>query len=230
MMRKFAVIGLGKFGYKLATTLMEKGAEVIAIDLDKKLVDQIKDDVSIAVCLDSKDPEALKSQGLEKVDTAIVCIGDDFEANQLTTMHLKQMGVPTVITKTSSLTQGKIMRMIGADQFIIPEEEMGRTMAERLAIPNIESHIKLSEDHSLVEMQVPAKLVGKSIVRLELRKKYNIIVVYIRKPMKNNADQDGLENELWKGVIPLPDYVFEEDDLIFVLGREKDVRNFVAEE
>jgi trk system potassium uptake protein TrkA len=228
-MRKFAVIGLGKFGYKLATTLANEGAEVLAIDLDRRLVDQIKDEVSIAVCLDSKDPEALKSQGLDKIDVAIVCIGVDFEANQLTTLHLKHMGVKHVITKASNQLQGQILRLIGADQIIIPEEEMGKTLAERLATPNIENYMRLSENHSLAETYVPKRFIGKSILDLQLRKMFNVIIVYIRKPRKSGKEDETQEEVRWEGVIPTPDYVFEEGDLLFVLGKEADVRGFAAD-
>lgn len=227
-MAKFAVIGLGKFGYKLATTLAHKGAEVMAIDRDKKLVDQIKDEVSVAICLDSRDLEALQAVGLDEVDVAVVSIGEDFESRQLATLHLKEIGVPKIIAKALNPVQGQIMRLIGADEVINPEEEMGKTLAERLVIPNIQSHMKLSEDHSLIEMPVPRKFVGKSILELELRKRYNVIIVYIRKLKKNRKHTQAEEEEHWEGVIPAPNYIFEEGDLLFVLGKDNDARDFAA--
>jgi len=126
-MRKFAVIGLGRFGGTVAQSLAERGAEVIAVDKDGKLVDKFAEIVDLAVRLDSTDEEALKSQGINQVDVAIVSIGD-FEASVLTTALLKRLGVPMVITRasqTASDIQDRILSLVGADRVVLPEMEMG---------------------------------------------------------------------------------------------------------
>jgi len=124
-MRKFAVIGLGKFGGTVAQRLAERGAEVIAVDKDEKLVDTFAEVATLAVKLDSTDEEALKTQGIDKVDVAIVSIGD-FEASILTTALLKRLGVPTVITRATqsvSQIQERILNLVGADKVVLPEME-----------------------------------------------------------------------------------------------------------
>ena len=138
-MRRFAVIGLGKFGGTVARSLAERGAEVIAVDKDEKLVDTFAEIATLAVKLDSTDEEALKTQGIDKVDVAIVSIGD-FEASILTTALLKRLGVPTVITKATqsvSQIQERILNLVGADKVVLPEMEMGKRLAQNLLVSNV---------------------------------------------------------------------------------------------
>ena len=134
-MARFAVIGLGRFGMSLATHLTEAGAEVVAIDADRRVIENIKDEVTVAVALDATDEHALRAQNLEKVDAAIVCMGESFEANQLATLLLKNIGVKRIIAKANTTTQRHILQLIGADQVISPEEEMGAKLAKRLLVP-----------------------------------------------------------------------------------------------
>ncbi|HET6429548.1 MAG TPA: TrkA family potassium uptake protein, partial [Phycisphaerae bacterium] len=122
-MATFAVIGLGRFGYRLSTLLAEGGAEVIAIDSRRDLVESIRDRVTVAVCLDTTDEEALRAQGVDRVNVAVVGIGDDFEANALATVILKQIGVPRVISRATTTIRAQILSRIGADDVVNPERE-----------------------------------------------------------------------------------------------------------
>jgi trk system potassium uptake protein TrkA len=134
MPRKFAVIGLGIFGVRVALTLMENQGEVIAIDKNRKPIEEIKDKVTVAVRLDATDEEALKLQGIDKVDVAVVCIGEDFESNLLTTVLLKRLGVKKVVSRASSPVQRQILDLVGADRVVSPEEEIAVKLAESLAL------------------------------------------------------------------------------------------------
>ena len=145
-MKRFVVIGLGRFGRRLARELTEAGHEIIAIDTREALVERVRDEVALAVCLDATEPEALKSQGVDKVDAAVVAIGEDFEANALATATLKSLGVGRVISRASSDIQRRILDRIGADQVIFPEEEMAVRLAYKKAlileiIDNLPGHL-----------------------------------------------------------------------------------------
>ena len=121
-MQRFAVIGLGRFGSRLAAGLASAGQEVIAIDLDERIVEQLRDRVTVAVAMDSTNEKALEAHGLDKVDAAVVCMGSAFEANALTTVILKQYGVERVISRAATPTSARILARIGADEVVNPED------------------------------------------------------------------------------------------------------------
>ncbi len=155
-MKKFAVIGMGRFGMRLARLLTEGGAEVIAVDRRKELIEEVRDDVTRPVCLDATDEEALRSQGIDEVDVAIVGIGGNFEAAVLTTVLLKQLGVSRVISRAASSIRARILSRVGADEIVNPEQESADRWRNRLVATNIVERIELAEDFSLVQMAAPA--------------------------------------------------------------------------
>ncbi|NQU76027.1 MAG: TrkA family potassium uptake protein [Planctomycetes bacterium] len=179
-MDRYAIIGLGRFGYRLAELLSDAGAEVIAVDRREKVVEDIRDKVAMAICMDGTDEAALLAQGLDKVDVAVVGIGSDFEANILTTVILKQMGVPRVVSRAATGTRGEILRRIGADALANPEEESALRWCHLLLGPRMMEQIPLAEGQSLVQVPTPAQWIGKSIAQLDVRRKYNVNVVAIR--------------------------------------------------
>ena len=136
-MERFAVIGLGRFGNRLARLLAGAGAEVIAIDNNRAVVELIRDDVTLAVCMNSTDSEALRSQGVDKVDVAVVGMGEAFEDNVMTTVLLKKLGVPRVVSRTTSQIRGDILRQVGADDVVNPERESAHRWYNLLLAPAI---------------------------------------------------------------------------------------------
>ena len=207
-MKRIAVIGLGRFGISLALTLSEKGAEVLAIDKDLKKVEEIKDRVALAVAIDARELEALKAQGVENVDTAVVCIREDFEANLLTAVNLKQLGIKEIIARANSRVQKEILEKIGVDWVVLPDEEMGRRVAQRLLFPSLLDSIPLSPGYSVAQMRCREEFVGKSLKELELRRRFGINVVAIKK--------EGEKGEIIH--VPSPDYLMEEGDVMVVTG------------
>ena len=179
-MPRIAVIGLGRFGSQLALQLSKSGAEVIAIDKDGKLVDQLAHEVAVAVRLDSTDEQALREQGIDKVDVAVVSIGDDFEANILTTVTLKSLGVKCICSRAEEETHGKILKRIGADEIIIPEEESAQRWSFRLLAPQIGEKMELAPGFSLARYTAPDSFAGKSLIDLQLRKKYRVNLIGLR--------------------------------------------------
>ena len=162
-MHRIAVIGLGRFGTALARQLSISGAQVIAIDQSAALVEEIKDQVPVAVRLDSTDDLALKSQNIDQVEVAVVAIGENFEASLLTTVILKKFGVPKIICRAQTSYHAEIFLQIGAHQVIQPELQSGEHLGRQLANPRIDEFIKLGAGFSLIELHAPQQFIGKSL-------------------------------------------------------------------
>lgn len=224
-MESFAIIGLGRFGFRLATILTEAGAEVIAIDKDREIIEQIRDKVTVAVSLDSTDELALRAQGVDKVDVAVVGIGTAFEASALTTIVLKQIGVPRVIARAATGIRGEILSRIGADDIVNPERESAQRWGSRLLAPAILQQIELAEGHSLAQVPAPSAFYNKTLAQLDIRRKYQVNVVAIRRPV--TTDEPGKQPEVVISV-PLPDTVILPKDILLLMGSNESIKDFPA--
>jgi len=220
-MATFAVIGLGRFGYRLSTLLAEGGAEVIAIDSRRDLVESIRDRVTVAVCLDTTDEEALRAQGVDRVNVAVVGIGDDFEANALATVILKQIGVPRVISRATTTIRAQILSRIGADDVVNPERESAERWSDRLLAPGIMERIELAEGYSLSQLIAPKSFFDKSLEQLDMRKKYKINVVAIRRTVQKTDGQSAQRPERFVISVPMPDTAIQEGDILVVIGSDE---------
>lgn len=222
-MRKFAVIGLGRFGHKLAVALAMSGDEVIAIDKDRAVIDDIRDQVSHAVRLDSTDDEALRSQGVDKVDVAIVSIGQagkGFESAILTVVNLRQMGIKFIYARAENLTAGEVFSKVGATEVIYPEIESAQRWAYKLIAPHIGEKIDFAPGYSLARVKAPASFDGKTLVDLQLRQKYKVNLVAI----KRVKDEKGKETEKGEIVnVPMPGTIIYEGDILMVAGSDEDL-------
>ncbi|HUU93845.1 MAG TPA: TrkA family potassium uptake protein [Phycisphaerae bacterium] len=217
-MKRFLIIGLGRFGRRLAQALTEAGEEVIAADIREDVVERVRDEVALAVRLDATDPEPLKNQDVTGVDAAIVAIGEDFEANVLATTTLKLMGVPRVISRASSEIQRRILSRVGADEVIFPEEERAVRLANQLTNPNILEHLALSEGHSLVQIRAPSAWHDKTLGDIDLRRKYEVNLVAIKRPARSGAEQgeEGAAEELLD--LPMAHTTVREGDVLVLVG------------
>lgn len=227
-MRKFGVIGLGKFGGTVAQSLAERGAEVIAVDKDEKLVEKFTEVVTLAVKLDSTDEEALKAQGIDKMDVVIVSIGD-FEASVLTTALLKRLGVPKVITRATqsvSQIQERILNLVGADRVVLPEMEMGKRLAQNLLVSNILDYLPISEKYSAAEIRSPKLFWNKKIGELKIREKYKVNILEIKK-VSGEGEKQRIEKVNY---LPYSENVIEEGDILLVIGEEGDIERLSREE
>ena len=226
-MRHIAVLGLGKYGYTVAKELTDRGAQVTAIDEDKERVDQIKDSVAYAVVLNSTDEGALKSVGIQDVDIAIVCIGEDVEANLLTTLLLKKLGVKKVWARAINPLQEEMLKLLDIDSIINLEEEMGRISARSLVSSNVLKHIPLVAGHSISEIKIPKLFIGKSIREIDPRNKYKINVVALKKMI---PEIDDMGNRVFKELIddvPKPDERLAEGDILLIVGSDNNIDKFV---
>ncbi|MEQ8762443.1 MAG: TrkA family potassium uptake protein [Planctomycetota bacterium] len=180
-MGRYAVIGLGRFGQELVRYLKDRRHEVIAVDRNIRPVEAIKDYADRAVRLDARHIEALKEQGLERVDCAVVCIADDLEANELAVMALREMGVPMVVSRAGTETQAQILQAIGADVTVVPLAESARAVALRVTLPPQVWAIDIGFDHALVHLPVPSWVSPFRLESVE-SKKEGVRVLGVRRP------------------------------------------------
>ena len=181
--RQFAVIGLGRFGRAVCATLHSLGYEVLGIDSNEcQVVQALTDQVAAhAIQLDSTQPVALKEAGILDFDTVIIAIGNYVQESIITTLNVKEAGVPHVVAKASSEIHGKLLKRVGADLVVYPEHQMGCELARSLTRPGILDRFELDPDHSIVEVIVPNAFDQKTIVELDLRHKYGLTVMAVSK-------------------------------------------------
>ena len=225
-MANFVVVGLGVFGRQVALTLAQEGAEVIAVDSDMERVDEIHDYVAYAVKLDSTDPSALKSLGVQDMDAAIVAIGENFEANLLTAAYMKQLGVKKVITRASNPIHRKILEQVGADEIISPEDEVGKKIAVRLLRPNLIDYLDVAEDYKLIRIETPAEFVGKTLGEIDFRKNYQLNIISINKQATREEDGQEIIEEVTEIAVPDSNTVLEEDTVLVIVGQEENIIKF----
>ncbi len=226
-MERFAVIGLGRFGKKLAIALVMSGAEVVAIDRDRNEIEQIRDQVSHAVRLDSTDEEALKAQGIGKVDVAIIGIGQEgFESAILTVVNLRQMGVKKIYARAESLISGEVFSKVGATEVIYPEIESAQRWAYKLIAPQVGEKIDFAPGYSLARIKAPASFDAKTVMALQLRQKYNVNLVAIKR-----GEHEQLKKQERSTIInvPMPSTVIYTGDILMVAGSDADLAQLPQE-
>ena len=212
-MKRFAVIGLGKFGFFVAKSLYEDGNEVIAIDVDRNRVQAIQAFCSEAIVMDAIENLPLKSLGLEVMDAVIVSTGMNISISILICLHLHEIGVKKILAKALDEDHGKILRKVGATEIIHPEKDMAVRVAKGLSRPNILDFIPLEEDYNLVQVGPPSAFVGKSLKDLNLRAKYHVYVIAVKELATENFV-----------LVPPASFVIKESDILMMLGKSKDIQ------
>jgi trk system potassium uptake protein TrkA len=232
-MKQFAVFGLGVFGMSVAKNLMAEGMEVIVVDKNEQGIETIKNEVTQAAVLDSTQEEALRAVDIGRIDCAIIAIGDDMEASILTALLLKKLEVPKIIARANSQAHRQILSLIGVDEIISPEDEMGMRLARRLSSTHILHHLDISEEHTIAEVVVAESFIGSTIREMNLRSRFGVNIVGIKKRIPH-VTEDGQNVYIEKYVdFPSPDDVFEEGDVLVMVGSERavtDVEKFVERE
>jgi trk system potassium uptake protein TrkA len=208
--QEFAVIGLGRFGTSLATTLVERGYYVLGIDREPEIVQRVADHITQAVALDSTDEEALRAVDIAAFDTVVVSIGHNFECNLMTTVALKSLGVRNVVCKARTQQHHDILLRIGADHVVLPEHDAGRRLAHVLSGPGVLDQLELEPGFTITELHVPQSMVGHSLLESNLRRRCGVTVLLVKRGSSVT-------------VTPAPDYVFEAEDVLVVIGGDDDL-------
>ena len=188
--KSYAVFGLGRYGLAVAKELAKNGADVLAVDIDQGIVNSAAADIPYCKCADVTDPETVRQLGIASVDVVIIAMATNLEANVLAIMLCKELGVKTVIAKCSDDMQGRIFTRVGADKVVIPEREGGVRLAKNILSSGFVDVMELSDDVSIIELDVRPSWVGKSLMELDLRKKYGVNVIAIKKGGRINVDLD----------------------------------------
>ena len=179
MEKQYAVLGLGSFGESVALTLENMGCDVLVMDDSYEKIQDISDKVSYAMKADVADPDALQALGGKNLDGVVVAVSEHLEAGIMATMLCKEMGIPLVVAKAKNKLQGAILKRVGADRIVYPEIEMGSRVAKSLVSREFMDWIELSNDYSMVEIAVPDKWVGRTLVDINVRERLGINVVGI---------------------------------------------------
>ena len=218
MAKSIAVIGLGVLGRVLVKELADAGADVLAIDSDIEMIELVKDAATYAVRMDATDVRMLREQNLEDVDAVVLTIGDNFEALILTIQELLHLGVTNIYARATSLTHRRILERMGIEHIISPEEDAAVRLARRLVNPGLLDYLDLSEDYQIVEVSAPTRLIGKTLVELELTRRYHVNVVTIRRKV------DGRDTIVG---VPTAETRIEPEDVLILLGKPDDIRRLI---
>lgn len=207
---QFFVAGLGRFGESVAVTLDKMGYDVMAMDSDEDVVQDLSDKLGYVVCADASDEKNLLAIGAGNADIAVIAIGD-LSASLLTTLLLKDMGVKKIVVKALDELHGKMLQKIGADKIIYSEKEMGVRVAHNLTNPGIVDYIEMNNNITILSIKVPKDWIGKNLIQLDVRRKYNITVVAIRRGKETFIN-------------PRPDIEMQSEDMLIILGDTASVK------
>jgi len=225
-MKQFAVIGLGTFGQRVARTLMQKGSEVVAIDKDAAKVEAVKDDVTRALCLDATDEGTLARSGVLDVDAVVVAMGENMEEAILATALLKRLGAGYIVARAASALYAQILHDVGADRTVLIEEQMADQVAKTMVAPDIIDQLQLSTGHSLVEMKPLRDMVGKKLGELDLRRRYKVNIIAIKKRIPFISEEGESTFKETTNDVPGPDDRIAAGDVLVVVGADTELERF----
>ena len=212
--KQYLVIGCGRFGSSVAKKMCQLGNEVMVIDKEEDSINNIAELVTHTAIVDVTEERDLKSIGLGNFDVVIVAISSDIRASIMATVMAKEMGVPKVVCKAKDELQAKVLYKIGADKVVFPERDMGIRLAYNLASENILDQINLDPEYSIMEIVTPQNWVGKTIIELNLRAKYDITVLAVK-------TQSGLK------VMPSPNYKMQEKNILIIIGNTDKIGDII---
>jgi len=209
--KTFAIIGMGRFGSSIAKNLYEMGYDVMAIDADEEKIQEHIQYVTYAVQADCTDEQAMKELGIRNFDVVVVAIGEDIQASILATLIVKELGVNHIVVKAQNERHGKVLYKIGADRVVFPERDMGIRVANNLVSPGILDFIELAEDYSVAEIAASEGMVGKDLVKLDLRAKFGVNVMAIKSGDNIN-------------IAPNAQDTIQAGDILVVIGHNSDIK------
>ena len=208
-LKHFVLIGLGSFGAALAKKLKANGCRITGIDASAEIVQELQQYLFEGIIGDATERESLEALGLDRVTGVVISLGEDITRSLLATLHAKELGAKHILVKGVTREHGKILKSLGVERVIFPEIEIATQLADRLTWPSVIDHLPIDPEYSFVEIAVPAEFSGKSLIDLELRKRYGIWVV-------------GIKDALTGGLTMLPDANFRlsDDQMLLVVGKE----------
>ncbi|MGN7388219.1 potassium channel family protein [Sporosarcina sp. SAFN-015] len=213
MKKEFVVIGLGRFGGSIVNELVELDADVMAIDISPDRVEEFAQIATTAVAADTTDESALRSLGIRNFEHVVVAIGENIQASILTTLILKEIGVSRITVKAQNDYHAKVLKKIGADQVVHPERDMGKRIANNLVSNNILDYLELSDEYSIAEIRANEKLAGFTLIDLDIRAKYGVNIVAIKRDAQILVSPQAIEE-------------IQLNDILIVIGSDLDIHKF----
>ena len=213
MAKKFAVLGLGSFGFSVAQTLFEEGNDVIALDMDTELAQKIRPYCSQAIIGDATQKDMLATLGLDEMDAVVINMGDKTSAATLVTLFVKELGAKKIVVKASGGDHGKILRKVGATRVIYPEIDMAVKVARNLSTPDVLDYFPMTGDYIIAEIAPVEEFVGKTLAELKLRSQYNVNVIGIKEFVPENFV-----------LVPAADFTVKDSDVLLVIGTRDDIK------
>lgn len=225
---QYAVIGLGRFGSIVAATLANDGAQVIAVDRDEAIINSIKDKQLYAFALDSSNEDSLREAGVDAVDCAIVCIGDDMVASILATLLMKKFKIPQIIARANTGEHSKILKLIGVTQVIEPEVETGQKLVKKLIGQGgfVVSFEQIWKEHAIVEIKANKAIIGKTLTDLNLREKFEINVIAIKRSIERLDDDYRNVIDFEIDEVPNPHEPISEGSILVLIGKRDSIKHF----
>ncbi len=212
-MKRIGIVGAGRFGTALSESLVRKGAEVILLDSDKDVVQRMSSILTKSIQGDSTDSHVLEESGFQECDAVVVAIGTNMESSILTTMNLKELGVPRIVAKAGSDLHGKVLERVGADQVVYPNRERAQRLARSLLARSPVDYFEIGEGVSVAEVSAPPELIGKTLIESEIRKRFGITVLCIKRAGKND--------KLTQITSPGGEEVIQSGDILTIFGPDK---------
>lgn len=227
---KYIIIGLGSFGGSLAEKLTEEGNEVIGIDTNMNKVDNYKERITHTICMDSTDESTVSGLPLKDTDIVVVAIGEDKGANIMTTALFKNFQVKRLISRAIDDLHEKVLYAIGVDEIVHPEEESAERWAKKLCFKGVVDSFELSDDYSIIEVNVPAKFDGKTIREIDIRENYNLLVLTTIANTKEKSVVGKTRSVTKVKGVARPDNMLNKDDILVVYGANKDIKRFLKDD
>lgn len=224
--KQIGIIGLGIFGLNVVKALSKENCEIIAIDIIEEKLKEVSNIINNVVKADATDEKVLQELDFKDMDEVVVAIGDNLEASILITMLLKNFGTKKVIVKANSSLHAKVLMKVGADKIVFPERDEAEKLAKSLISSNILDVIDFSEEYSLIEIKVPKFLYNKNLLESQIRNKYGLNVVAIRKKIPFLTEEGDTDFKEELNISPSPEDFLEEGDSIVIIGENKNIEKF----
>ena len=224
---KCAIIGLGEFGKVLALKLASRGAEVIGVDKNIELIEDVKNDVSLAVKLDATNERDLLSQGIDKVDVIVAAMGRNFEINALVVAMAKKFGIPKIIARATNSIHARILSLIGATEVVQPEESSAEQLSHRLLFTGLKNYLELMQGYSIVEIEISKKYKGKTLNQVIPRSKYKVNIIAVKGKRHLWEDANHLEDTI--NIVPQDSDELHAKDVITIAGADNDLARLLED-
>ncbi len=205
----YGIVGLGRFGYALATELAQSGAEILVIDRDEEKIRELREYTENAYVVKRLDKNVLTDTGIQNCDVAVVCVGEQMDTSILTVLNLVSMGIPKVIAKAASAEHGLILEKLGAE-VVFPERDMAVRLANRLETSRALDIVQLGERINVTKLKIPDRIVGKSVREVNIRARFGFNIIAVENGSKVTETVT-------------PEYVFRQGDVVYLSGRKEGI-------